>query len=127
MDVFARVCEALREDDLGRLRTYIAEENHRATFSTWLVAVVRNLTIDWFRHRDGRPHLSVIAARLPPFRRRIFELVYVERRQHVEAYEMMCSSGDCPVFSSVSRRGAHDARCGDCARSRLSNRAPNGT
>ena len=54
MDVFARVCEALREDDLRRLRAYHAQAEHRARFSTWLVTVVRNLTIDWFRGRDGR-------------------------------------------------------------------------
>src|SRR5438034_10539767 len=32
MDVFARVCEALREDDLRRLRTYVAQPDHRARF-----------------------------------------------------------------------------------------------
>ncbi len=30
MDVFARVCEALREDDLRRLRTYAGQTDHRA-------------------------------------------------------------------------------------------------
>src|SRR5216117_4510623 len=58
MDVFARVCEALREDDLRRLRTYVAQPDHRARFSTWLVTVVRHLTVDWFRHRDVRRRLS---------------------------------------------------------------------
>src|SRR5438552_2254687 len=65
MDVFARVCEALREDDLRRLRTYVAQPDHRARFSTWLVTVVRHVTVDWFRHRDGRRRLSVVAEELP--------------------------------------------------------------
>src|SRR6266704_2305374 len=69
MDVFARVCEALREDDLRRLRTYVAQPDHRARFSTWLVTVVRHVTVDWFRHRDGRRRLSVVADGLPPGRR----------------------------------------------------------
>lgn len=86
MDVFARVCEALREDDLRRLRAY-AEQSAR--FSTWLVTVVHRLTIDWFRHRDGRPRLSELAVRLPPLRRRIFELVFLEHYSHVAAYEQL--------------------------------------
>jgi len=58
MDVFAQVCAALREGDLWRLRTYAAQPDHRARFSTWLVTVVRHLTVDWFRHRDVRRRLS---------------------------------------------------------------------
>ena len=89
MDVFARVCEALREDDLRRLRTWAEQPEHRAKFSTWLVAAVRNLTVDWFRQRDGRRRLSALAERLSPLQRRIFELVFHEHRRHVEAYEII--------------------------------------
>lgn len=89
MDVFARVCEALREDDMRRLRAYATKEQHRAAVSTWLVTVVRNLTIDWFRHRDGRHRVSLLAGRLPPLERRIFEHVFLDRRSHVEAYELI--------------------------------------
>ena len=53
MDVFSAVCQALSENDLARLRRFV-DEPTRARFSTWLVAVVRNLTIDWLRKRDGR-------------------------------------------------------------------------
>jgi len=98
MDVFARVCEALREDDLRRLRSYVDEPDHRARFSTWLVTVVRNLTVDWFRERDGRRRLSVVAEKLPPLRRRIFELVFQDHRTHVEAYELI-RSRDAPAIS----------------------------
>ena len=89
MDVFACVCEALRAGDLKRLRCYVEQPTHRARFSTWLVTVVRNLTVDWFRHRDGRRRLSKVAAELPPLRRRIFENVFLNKRSHVEAYELM--------------------------------------
>lgn len=98
MDVFAQVCEALRENDLRKLRAYADEPGHRARFSTWLVTVVRNLTIDWFRHRDGRPRLSAIAERLPPLQRRIFELVFLDRRSHVESYELI-RTRDAPTLS----------------------------
>ena len=91
MDVFACVCEALREDDLQRLHSYVQQPTHRARFSTWLVTVVRNLTVDWFRHRDGRRRLSKVAAELPPLRRRIFDSVFLNKRSHVEAYELIKS------------------------------------
>jgi DNA-directed RNA polymerase specialized sigma24 family protein len=89
MDVFARVCETLREDDFRRLRQYAAEPRHQARFSTWLVTVVRHLTVDWFRHRDGRQRVAAIAETLSPLRRRIFEHVFLHKRSHVETYELM--------------------------------------
>lgn len=91
MDVFADVCEALRADDLRRLRVYHAQSEHRARFSTWLVAVVRNLTIDRYRQRDGRRRLPAVAERLPPRRRRIFEHVFLQGLSHVEAYELIAA------------------------------------
>lgn len=89
MDVFTRVCEALREDDLRRLRGWASESRHTAQFSTWLVTVVRHLTIDWFRARNGRQRLSALGAELPPMRRQIFELVFLQRRSHAEAFELL--------------------------------------
>src|SRR5438046_4867119 len=92
MDVFAQVCESLREADLKRLRSYFDRQSHTARFSTWLVTVVRHLTVDWFRHRDGRRRLSTVAGELPPLRRRIFEFLFINKRSHVEAYELLKSS-----------------------------------
>src|SRR5205809_7071099 len=89
MDVFARACEALRADGLRRLRSWVEQPEHRARFSTWLVTVVRHLTVDWFRHRDGRRRLSAVAEGLPPLQRCIFEHVFLDRRSHVEAHELM--------------------------------------
>ena len=89
MDVFARACEALRADGLRKLRVYVQQPDHQARFSTWLVTVVRHLTVDWFRHRDGRSRLSAVAAGLPPLRRRIFEHVFLDQRSHIEAYELI--------------------------------------
>lgn len=98
MDVFARVCESLREDDLRRLRTYAAQSDHRASFSTWLVTVVRHLTIDWFRARDGRHRISAVAERLPPIQRAIFDHVFLGRRRHLEAFELIRAS-TAPMLS----------------------------
>lgn len=98
MDVFARVCEALRGDDLRRLRSWIDQPTHRARFSTWLVTVVRHLTIDWFRQRDGRRRLSAVAEGLPALRRRIFEHVFLDQRGHIEAFELI-RARDAPALS----------------------------
>ena len=119
MDVFARVCESLREADLKRLRSYLAQPSHTARFSTWLVTVVRHLTVDWFRHRDGRRRISSVAGELPPLRRRIFEHVFLHKRSHVEAYELMrctecidLSFGQFLVEVSATYRAVGDGRRG---------------
>ncbi len=91
MDVFARVCEALREADYARLRRCAARVDPNRPFSTWLVVVVHNLTVDWFRHRAGRKRLGTIAAALPPLQQRIFQYVFLDQQSHVEAYERLCS------------------------------------
>ena len=101
MDVFARACEALRADNLRRLRSWVEEPEHRARFSTWLVMVVRHLTVDWFRHRDGRKRLSAIATHLPLLQRRIFECVFADGRSHVETYELL-STREAPGLSFVA-------------------------
>ena len=72
MDVFTWVCEALRADDFRRLRQYSAHPDHRARFTTWLVVVVRNLTVAWLRRRDGRPRRSPGADGLTPTQQAIF-------------------------------------------------------
>jgi RNA polymerase sigma factor (sigma-70 family) len=91
MEVFARVCEAFRENDFARLRRCGAQADPARPFSTCLVVIVHNLTIDWFRHRDGRPRLSAFAVSLPPLRRLIFQYVFLEQRSHVETYELLRS------------------------------------
>jgi len=96
MEVFARVCEGLRENELERLRRY-AEQSHSARFSTWLVTVVRNLTIDWFRHEKGRPRLSQAVAALPPVQQKIYEYVFHRSRSHTEAYELIRTRDGIPL------------------------------
>jgi RNA polymerase sigma factor (sigma-70 family) len=95
MDLFAHACERLRADEMQRLRTRAEEPDPRARFSTWLVTVVRHLVVDWFRHRDGRHRLSSLARGLSPLQRRIFELVFLDRRSHLETYELLCA-GEAP-------------------------------
>lgn len=97
MDLFAHVCESLRANDFARLRKYAAIPQGRVRFSTWLVAVVRNLVIDWFRHRHGRKQLDTVVAELPPVQREAFRSVFLEGRSLAEAYETTRTSGACSV------------------------------
>lgn len=90
MDAFTRVCEALREDDLRRLRAF-ARSDGRARFSTWLVAVVHNLTVDFLRARDGRRRPGAAAERLTPVQREIYEQVILRGLSAGEAYEVVRS------------------------------------
>jgi RNA polymerase sigma factor (sigma-70 family) len=92
MDVFARVCEALRRDDFARLRRWADAANPRARFSTWLVTVVRNLTVDWLRHRDGRPSRR-IPSDLSPVQQRIYQRVFLEGRSHRECFHLLPGDG----------------------------------
>lgn len=97
MDLFAHVCERLRERDFARLRQCAARFEPERPLSTWIVAVVRNLSIDWLRHRHGRKRVSAAAARLPPTQRRIFEYVFIEQRSHIETYELLVSHDECDL------------------------------
>lgn len=95
MDGFAWVCEGLRKDDLHRLRSYLDAFEHRARFSTWLVTVVRHLTVDWIRHRDGRRALPELDPAWPPLRQAIVRRIFIERHSHRDAFELI-RSGNPP-------------------------------
>src|SRR5205823_7088047 len=71
MDAYTRVLERLRDDDFRRLRIYVPDG--RTRFTTWLVAVVRRLGLDWHRERFGRerPDASVDAREARERRRRL--------------------------------------------------------
>lgn len=91
MDAFTHVCERIREDGFRRLKAYSATEDTRARFGTWLVVVVRNLTIDWIRARRGRRRAPEAVDALPALQRSIFEEVFIRGRGHVEVYEVLRS------------------------------------
>jgi DNA-directed RNA polymerase specialized sigma24 family protein len=105
MDLFAYVCESLRADDPARLRKYAGLPEGRVRFSTWLVAVVRNLVIDWFRHLNGRKRLSKLVQELPPAQRAAFEKVYVGGLSPREAYDSVLSVASGPHANNSPASG----------------------
>lgn len=109
MDIFAHVCDRLRENDLARLKTFAFATAPRASFGTWLVAVLRNLIVDWFRARDGRSRAKPPKS-LSPLGQRIYELVFLEHRSHREACELvLLESGDTGVTPGDCRRALREA------------------
>ena len=86
VELFAEICATLGIDDLARLRLH--EESPERQFSTWLVTVVHHHCIDWLRKRDGRRRVRTPTG-LSPVRQEIFQRVFVDRRSHVEAYELL--------------------------------------
>ena len=88
MDVFSTVCDGLSANDCARLKRYSDRSSHGASVATWLVAVVRNLTIDWLRHHEGRRRVSIPAG-LSPLQHAIYIAVCVDGRSHAESYELI--------------------------------------
>lgn len=96
MDVFSMVCQELTVNGFARLRRYSVQSARAARVSTWLVVVVRNLTVDWLRHRDGRRRLNV-PSELSPLQQQIYTAVCIEGHSYVEAYELLRGRTESPI------------------------------
>lgn len=99
MDVFSTVCEALSAHDCARLKRYsdlTAQPARQASVATWLVVVVRNLTIDWRRRQGGRRRVGV-PAHLSPLQQQIHAAVCGDGCSHVEAYETIRARAASPM------------------------------
>jgi RNA polymerase sigma factor (sigma-70 family) len=122
MDVFAAVCESLGAGGCARLRRYSehaaesAPGARQASVATWLVVVVRNLTIDWLRHRDGRRR-AVAPAQLSAMQQQIHAAICSGGCSHVEAYEVLRSRLDPPLsFEAFLREVRVILRVAPCTR-----------
>lgn len=112
LDAFAHVCERLSSCDLARLRKFSDRSAEGAKFSTWLVAVVRNLTVDFIRGRDGRPRTEPPPS-LTELRRRIYHMVLLEHCSHIESYERLLAQGEKLRFGEFLRHLVHVYRAAD--------------
>ena len=108
MDVFSTVCQALTANDFARLRRYSGQNPQCASVATWLVAVVRNLTIDWLRQHEGRRRPTV-PAHLSSLQQEIYRAVCLDGSSHVEAYEII-QSRSAPGLTPDSPLGAERTR-----------------
>jgi RNA polymerase sigma factor (sigma-70 family) len=87
-DVCASVCAALVADRCARLRRYSPAASGPSAAGTWVVAVVRNLTVDWLRKEHGRPRFTVPPA-LSPLQQAIYSAICLDGHSPAVAYELL--------------------------------------
>ena len=101
MEVFSHVCQALSADQLGRLRKY-RDSAAGGVVATWLVVVIRNLTVDWLRKEHGRQRQRVPDG-LSALQQQIYAAVFLKHCSHVEAFELVRSQGAALRFGEFLR------------------------
>lgn len=75
-ECFAYVCGALSDDGFRRLRCF--QPGGPARFTTWLMAVVSNLCVDWRRKEQGRVRPPRRVSRLPELDQQVYRCIYVQ-------------------------------------------------
>ena len=127
MDVYGGVCQALSADGCARLRRYSERAARGSGVATWLVAVVRNFTVDRLRSRYGRARRDV-PSKLSPLQQEIFRALCLDGHSHVEAYELIRSRRAEPIsfaaFLREVRTTSREAPCPDRLRTRRQDAPP---
>lgn len=106
---FLFVCEQLSNNDFRRLRKF--DLGGRASFSTWLCAVVRNLCLDWHRKEYGRHRLFGSVARRNATDQLLFEVVFRRGFSIEEARQELRRQGVDLSFTAVEERISDLQRC----------------
>lgn len=106
---FLFVCEQLAANDFRRLRKF--DQGGRASFSTWLCAVVRNLCLDWHRKENGRHRVFGFVARRSATDQLLFELVFRRGLPAEEARQELSRRGVELSFAAVEERICKLRRC----------------
>jgi RNA polymerase sigma factor (sigma-70 family) len=117
MDVFASVCQALAANDCARLKRYTESGSRRASVATWTVVVVRNQTVDWLRHTEGRRG-AAIPGHLSPLRQAIYRALCVDHCSPTEAYELIrARTGFALSFAAFLRETRETHAAAPCPKS----------
>jgi len=101
-DCFLYACEQLATNRFKRLRRFAPDG--RARFSTWLRAVVRNLCLDWHRHRFGRRRVFQSVAARPVIDQRIFGCVFQRGMSTEDICRQLRAEGHPLSFVEVEER-----------------------
>jgi RNA polymerase sigma factor (sigma-70 family) len=101
-DCYLFSCEKLAEQNFRRLRAFRPEG--RASFTTWLRAVVRNLALDWYRAKFGRTRLFARVARASAVDQQIYRALFERRLSLTEAWHGMWSAGTALTFAQFEDR-----------------------
>jgi RNA polymerase sigma factor (sigma-70 family) len=108
-DCFLFICEQLSANDSRRLRKF--DLAGRASFSTWLCAVVRNLCLDWHRKEHGRRRVFGSVARRSAMDQLLFQTVFRRGLSAEEAREELSRRGVELSFAAVEERICDIRRC----------------
>lgn len=106
---FLFVCEQLSARSFRRLRKF--EMGGRASFSTWLCAVVRNLCLDWHRKENGRHRVFSSMARRSATDQHLWELVFRRGLTAEEACAELRRRGIELSFAAVEQRIGELRKC----------------
>ncbi|MCR4438954.1 MAG: sigma-70 family RNA polymerase sigma factor [bacterium] len=115
MELYLFVCQRLAANRLRRLKRFVCDPYAPCKLTTWLVPVIRNLVIDWFRHKEGRKRPSRCIAALPELTQMVFKYCYQQGYTPGEAFELIRTRHDPRLrFEEVSRAldQIHDALAG---------------
>jgi RNA polymerase sigma factor (sigma-70 family) len=108
-NAFLFICEQLSANDFRRLRKF--DVGGRATFSTWLCAVVRNLCLDWHRKEHGRRRIFDLVTHRDETDQVLFEIVFRRGFSAEEARDELSRRGIDVSFAAVEERICDLRRC----------------
>jgi RNA polymerase sigma factor (sigma-70 family) len=94
-DCYLYICEHLAQNRFRRLLKF--NLNGKASFTTWLRVVARNLCFDWHRSQSGRPRPFKSLQRLSPLELEIYNCRFVRGATQLETLQALG-----PVFPGVS-------------------------
>jgi RNA polymerase sigma factor (sigma-70 family) len=89
-ECFVYVCEQLARNRFRRLRRF--QRGGPASFTTWLRAVVRNLSVDWRRREFGRPTTFVATHPISPLDREVGNRLFRDNMRDNEIVDELCTS-----------------------------------
>jgi RNA polymerase sigma factor (sigma-70 family) len=103
-DCFLFVCQKLSDKNFRRLCAFTP--NGRARFTTWLRAVVRNLSLDWYRSKFGRRRTFRSLQSLEALDQQIFHAVFQRHLTIHEAWRHISSAGITVSVGEVEKRAS---------------------
>jgi RNA polymerase sigma factor (sigma-70 family) len=108
-DCFLFVCEQLSANDFRRLKKF--KLSGRASFSTWLCAVTRNICLDWHRKEHGRYRPFAFVAERSAVDQLLFDFVFRRGSSAEEARQELSRRGIELSFRNVEEKVSELCQC----------------
>lgn len=86
-DCYLHICERLARDHFRRLLKF--KPRGRASFTTWLRVVARNLCLDWHRSQSGRPRPFKSVQHLSPLELEIYNCRFIRGASQDETLQQL--------------------------------------